>query len=130
VTDINRNSPIPIYHQLTTLIREQIESGVWRPGERIPTEQDLCQLYHISRSPVRQALNELARDGLLVRRPGLGTFVNTHASVDPAPDAPIRVMSSDPSWSDVLDRVSGVWNADHPAQKVTFDVEVVDHSQF
>ena len=65
MTDIDRNSPIPLYHQLKTLIREQIESGVWRPGERIPTEQDLCQLYHISRSPVRQALNELAREGLL-----------------------------------------------------------------
>lgn len=130
MTDIDRNSPIPLYHQLKTLIREQIESGVWRPGECIPTEQDLCQLYHISRSPVRQALNELAREGLLVRRPGLGTFVNTHASADRALDAPIRVMSSDPSWSDVLDRVSDVWNADHPEQKATFDVEVVDHSQF
>ncbi|NIV29888.1 MAG: extracellular solute-binding protein [Anaerolineae bacterium] len=130
MTDIDRNSPIPLYHQLRTLIREQIESGVWRPGERIPTEQDLCHLYHISRSPVRQALNELARDGLLVRRPGLGTFVNTRGSAGPAPDAPIRVMSSDPSWSDVLDRVSDVWNADHPEQKATFDVEVVDHSQF
>ena len=130
MADIDRNSPLPIYHQLKTLIREQIENGVWGPGERIPTEQELCQLYDISRSPVRQALNELAYDGLLIRRPGLGTFVNAHASIDASPDAPIQVMSSDSSWSRVLDQVAGVWNAEHSSQKVTFHVDVVDHSQF
>ena len=77
MADIDRNSPIPIYHQLKSLILEQIQSGLWRSGDRIPTEQELCRLYSISRAPVRQALSELAREGVLSRRPGLGTFVNS-----------------------------------------------------
>jgi multiple sugar transport system substrate-binding protein len=119
-----------MYHQLKTLIREKIETGIWRPGDCIPTEQRLCQLYNISRSPVRQALNELAYEGLLVRRPGLGTFVSDRTLADSTPDTPIQMMSSDLRWSRVLDQVSSVWNAEHPNQKVTFRVEVVDHSRF
>jgi multiple sugar transport system substrate-binding protein len=130
VATIDRNSPIPIYHQLKTLIREQIESGTWRPGDRIPTEQELCQSYNISRSPVRQALNELAYERLVVRRPGLGTFVNSRASADPSPSTPIQMMSSDPYWSRVLDQVSNVWNTEHPNQKITFQINQVDHNRF
>jgi multiple sugar transport system substrate-binding protein len=130
VTNIDRSSPIPIYHQLKTLIQGRIESGVWRPGDRIPTEQELCQLYDISRSPVRQALKELAYEGVLIRRPGSGTFVNNHAPVGPLSDFPIQIMSSDSYWSRVLDRVSNAWNAEHPDQRVTFQTSVVDHSRF
>ena len=129
MADIDRNSPIPIYHQLKSLILDQIESGLWRSGDRIPTEQELCRLYEISRSPVRQALNELAREGVLARRPGLGTFVNAHLAEEPSTDAPIQMTSSDPYWSRVLDHVSHVWNARHLDREVDFQVKVVDHSQ-
>ena len=129
MANIDRNSPIPIYHQLKTMIQEQVESGKWRPGDCIPTEQELCQLYDISRSPVRQALKELAYDGLLIRRPGLGTFVSEKIAVAPSPDTPIQMLSSNPSWSDVLDRSSHAWNMEHPNQRVTFQVNVVNHNQ-
>jgi len=129
VTDIDRDSPVPIYHQLKSLILEQIESGLWRSGDRIPTEQELCRLYAISRAPVRQALSELAREGVLTRSPGRGTFVNSHAPVPSPPDIPIHTLSSDPYWSRVLDHVSQVWNTGDPGQKVGFQVKVVDHGQ-
>lgn len=129
MTDIDRNSPIPIYHQLRTLIQEQIESGAWGPGDRIPTEQELCQMYDISRSPVRQALKELAYEGVLLRRPGRGTFVSGSALVGPSCDTLIQMMSSDPYWSRVLDQVSHAWNAEHPDQRVAFQVNVVGHGQ-
>ena len=127
---IERDSPIPIYHQLKTLIQGQIESGQWRPGDRIPTEQELCHMYDISRSPVRQALKELAYGGILVRRPGLGTFVNDHPPVSPASDASIQIMSSDPYWSRVLDHVSRVWNEEYPDRAITFQISIVEHNQF
>lgn len=129
VANIDRNSPIPIYHQLETLIREQVESGKWRTGDRIPTEQELCQLYDISRSPVRQALKELVYDGLITRRPGLGTFVSAQVIVAPSPDTPIQMLNSDPYWSKVLDRASQAWNVEHPNQRVAFQVDVVSHNQ-
>ena len=128
-TRIDRSSPIPIYYQLKTLIREQIESGVWRPGDRIPTEQELCRIYGISRAPVRQALKELVHEGLLIRRPGAGTFVRGRASRS-LPTSPIRMMCSDPHWSEVLEHVGRVWNETHPGRTVGFDVEVVSHTQF
>lgn len=88
-------------------------------------------MYHISRSPVRQALNELAYEGVLVRRPGLGTFVNSSAPLGHASDTdtPIQVMTSDRYRPRVLDRVAQAWNAQHPTLKVTFQTSVVDHSQ-
>ncbi len=131
MTGIDRSSPVPIYHQLKTLIREQIESGMWRPGDRIPTEQELCRTYGISRSPVRQALKELVHEGLLVRRPGAGTFVRDRSLSPPSPsDVRIRMMCSDARWSEVLDYVGRIWNADHPDHSIGFDVEVVSHTRF
>ena len=127
---IDRASPLPIYHQLKALIQEQIRFGLWRPGDRIPTERELCQTYAISRSPVRQALSDLAREGVLLRRPGLGTFVADHASVGTCPEISIQMMCSDPHWSAVLEHVSSVWNAEHPDQRVAFDVNVVPHDAF
>jgi ABC-type glycerol-3-phosphate transport system substrate-binding protein len=130
MASIDRSSPLPIYHQLKALIQDQIACGLWRPGDRIPTERELCQTYAISRSPVRQALSELAHQGVLVRRPGLGTFVVDHASTDTCHESAIRMMCSDPHWSTVLDRVSSVWNAEHADQRIGFEVNVVPHDEF
>ena len=130
LADIDRNSPVPLYHQLKTLIQERITSGQWGPGDRIPTEKELCQRYGISRSPVRQALNQLALEGTLIRRPGVGTFVDAHLPVAAKPELSIRVMTSDPYWSRVLDHVSSVWNEQHPDRRIAFQVSVVGHSRF
>ncbi|MGD2178617.1 MAG: extracellular solute-binding protein [Anaerolineae bacterium] len=127
---IDRSSPVPIYHQLKALIQEQIRCGLWRPGDRILTERELCQTYAISRSPVRQALSELAHEGVLVRRPGLGTFVADHGSVETCPETSIQMMCSDPHWSAVLEHVSSVWNAELPGQGIAFEVNVVAHDEF
>jgi GntR family transcriptional regulator len=72
---IQKNSPLPLYFQLKELLRQEIESGHWQPGQRIPSEAELCQAFDISRSVVRQALRELEYQGLLYREQGKGTFV-------------------------------------------------------
>ena len=64
-----------MYRQLEALLREQIERGELKAGERIPSEVQLCERWGISRITTRQALAELERDGLLERVPGKGTFV-------------------------------------------------------
>jgi GntR family transcriptional regulator len=75
VEAIQKDSPLPLYHQLKELLRQEIESGHWHPGQRIPSEAELCQAFDISRSVTRQALRELEYQGLLYREQGKGTFV-------------------------------------------------------
>lgn len=67
--------PMPLYHQLKLALREEIERGVYKPGDRLPSELELIRQYGISRITVRQALNELEAEGLIVRRHGKGTYV-------------------------------------------------------
>lgn len=56
-------------------ILEQIASGVLRPGDKLPSENQLCQLFNVSRPIVRQALIRLQADGLVITRKGQGTRV-------------------------------------------------------
>jgi GntR family transcriptional regulator len=72
---IDLHSNIPYYVQLIDLIKELIHSKAWRPGSRIPSELELCQSYGISRTVVRQALNDLRIQGLITSRRGKGAFV-------------------------------------------------------
>jgi GntR family transcriptional regulator len=72
---VNRNSPIPYYVQVADALRESIEQGVWQPGEQIPGELELCRMFDVSRTVIRQTLRELIDQRLIVRRKGKGTFV-------------------------------------------------------
>lgn len=73
---INKNSPIPIYHQLEEYIKQQIEGGLLQEEETIPSEREFAERFEISRMTVRQAINNLVMDGYLYRQKGRGTFVN------------------------------------------------------
>ncbi len=72
---IRRDSPVPYYYQLEEFLKGQIESGTWKPGQKIPSEAELCETFDVSRTVVRQAVNELVHEGALYRRKGKGTFV-------------------------------------------------------
>lgn len=74
--ELRRSSAIPLYFQLQELLKEKIEAGAWRTGEMIPSEPELCDLYEVSRTVVRQALSVLEQDGQLRRVRGRGTFVS------------------------------------------------------
>jgi len=69
-------SPIPLYYQVANVLRHRILDGVYHAGERIGSEMEMCQEFGVSRITVRQALAELERETLVVRRRGLGTFVS------------------------------------------------------
>lgn len=56
-------------------ILEQIASGTLRPGDKLPSENKLCELFNVSRPVVRQALVRLQADGMVLTRKGLGTVV-------------------------------------------------------
>jgi GntR family transcriptional regulator len=73
--EIIEENKLPLYKQLRNIIKNQIELGSLKPGDRIPTDSELCDRYKVSRITVRQAISSLVQEGLLYRRPGKGTFV-------------------------------------------------------
>ena len=73
--EIDRSSPLPLYAQVHRGLEARLAGGEWRPGDRIPGEPERCKEYGVSRPVIRQALQELAMEGAIVRRKGLGTFV-------------------------------------------------------
>jgi len=72
---LDKNSPIPLYHQLVEKLREEIEDGKWAINALFPSEIELCKQYEISRGTVRQAISELIKSGLVYKNQGQGTFV-------------------------------------------------------
>ncbi len=73
--EINRHLPVALYYQLKTIIRDQVEKGMLKPGEMIPSENEFMKRYGVSRTTVRQAIGDLVAEGILERIQGKGTFV-------------------------------------------------------
>ncbi len=69
----------PLYRQIKLLIVQDMQAGVWKPGEAIPSEFELAARFGVSQGTVRKAIDDLAAENLLTRRQGKGTFVATHA---------------------------------------------------
>jgi GntR family transcriptional regulator len=72
----------PLYEQIKAMILSSLQASEWLPGEAIPSEMELAARYAVSQGTVRKAIDELASQGLLVRRQGKGTFVATHQEDD------------------------------------------------
>ena len=83
---LNPQSPIPLYHQLSDILTEQIRSGTYKPGDVIPSEIGIAKQYSIGRPTVRQAMDILVRKGLVERKRGSGTFVKSQ-------DQPVDLFS-------------------------------------
>lgn len=72
---VSRESDIPLYKQICDDIIQKINNRELKPGDRIPSEIELAAAYNVSRMTVRQALNDMLRERVLLRRRGYGTFV-------------------------------------------------------
>ena len=68
-------SEIPLYEQLLSYLRLMIQIGQLKPGDRLIPENELCTILQVSRTTVRQAMDQLVSDGLIVRYKGRGSFV-------------------------------------------------------
>jgi GntR family transcriptional regulator, histidine utilization repressor len=67
--------PVPLYEKLKEHVLQNIRSGAWRAGERVPSEHELVREFKVSRMTANRALRELMRSGVLARIAGVGTFV-------------------------------------------------------
>jgi GntR family transcriptional regulator len=72
---IDRFSKLPFYQQLYEILLGKIQRGEWLPGDMIPPESELIEIYEVSRNTVRQVLDILVKDGFIYRQRGRGSFV-------------------------------------------------------
>lgn len=72
---IDKNSPVPLYHQLALVLEGAIHSGALAPGTKLDNELELASRLRIARVTVRSALNHLVEAGLVVRTRRVGTHV-------------------------------------------------------
>lgn len=79
---VDATNPIPKYLQISAWLRELIQNGRYRPGEKLPSEVALSQVCGVNRNTLRQAIAELAAIGLLRKEKGTGTFVAARAPVE------------------------------------------------
>lgn len=74
-TPINRDSPVPLHHQMRNYLLGCLERGELLPGQQLLHEREYATRFGISLAPVRQAILDLVKEGYLYRVPGRGTFV-------------------------------------------------------
>ncbi len=72
---LDRDGKQKLYVQVYDILKANVEQGEWSVGTMIPTEDDLCRTYDVSKATVREAIAELVRDGYVRRQQGKGTFV-------------------------------------------------------
>ena len=69
-------STAPVYEQIANSLRQKIISGALNPGDILPSENTICETYHVSRDTARKSLIKLENDGLIFSRPKVGYFVS------------------------------------------------------
>ena len=66
---------LPLYQQIYSDLLEKIRDGTYLENKSLPAERVLCQMYHVSRSTIRRTLDELQKEGYIVKAQGNGNFV-------------------------------------------------------
>ena len=79
---LKKLTPVTLWEQLYNEIKGDIESGKYKPGDKIPTEFELKDLYNVSRVTVRAAIQQLVDENILIRKSGKGTFVKEQIHVE------------------------------------------------
>ena len=82
MSKLKQLSAVTLQEQLYLELLEGIKKGKYKPGERIPAEMQLSQMYEVSRVTVRKALDQLVKDNILIKKHGKGTFVRIPAHVE------------------------------------------------
>ena len=77
---VDESNPIPKYLQISTWLKELIQTGRYKADEKLPSELELSQMCGVNRNTLRQAIGELAAEGLLRKEKGTGTFVISPSS--------------------------------------------------
>lgn len=91
---IDKNSSLPLYHQIMQELKQQIKDKKYEPNQVMPSEAELMRIYGVSRMTVRLAIDGLERQGYVTKVQGKGTFVKKRKIV--------QELSMITSWSESL----------------------------
>jgi GntR family transcriptional regulator len=80
IAETDATLPVPRYHQIYLVLREQLAEGRFDPARPLPGELELAQSFGVSRVTMRAALDRLAEEGLIVRQRGRGTFARPQSA--------------------------------------------------
>jgi multiple sugar transport system substrate-binding protein len=116
----------PFYLQLKRIIKKEVSSGELEPGDQIPTEHKLCEEFDISRTPVRQALQELVNEGVLSRQQGSGTFV----SKESMEEVSISALITEGQWATPLSEAVDKYNQKRNGTPVNLNMEILGRPHF
>ncbi|WP_159722034.1 GntR family transcriptional regulator [Enterococcus sp. CSURQ0835] len=86
---------VPVYIQIHDQLKKEIEKGIWKVGDRLPSERELSVKFGVSRMTLRQAIQTLADEGILERKVGSGTYV--------ASEKVQEKMSGTTSFTDIME---------------------------
>lgn len=64
------SNQLPVYIQIHDQLKNEIEQGIWKVGDRLPSERELAVKFNVSRMTLRQAIQNLADEGILERKIG------------------------------------------------------------
>lgn len=87
-----------LYVRLYKTLKEQILTGLIKPGQYLLPENELCKYYGLSRNSVRKALEELHKEGLVIKRVGLGTMVPADIAIQHDDKKIIRIVAPFPAY--------------------------------
>ena len=79
---VDPSNPIPKYIQISSWLRELIQTGRYKKGEKLPSEIQLAKICEVNRNTLRQAISELTSEGILIKEKGRGTFVSSFKPVE------------------------------------------------
>src|ERR1700744_6083451 len=82
---VSTGAGVPLHRQLFLVLHDEILRGAMAPGDALPTEQALCDQFGVSRITVRRSLADLAEQGYIERRQGVGSFVRQRVRSDEVP---------------------------------------------
>ena len=99
IRKIDFSSSVPYYAQLKSLIKDEITEGVWRNEDQLPSHSEICEMYDVSKSVVRQALRDLELEGYIMQRRGKLTEIIDQENHRGHPPKTFRHLPEhDPPW--------------------------------
>lgn len=106
---VDRRINVPLYMQVYEALLKRIQDGSYRTGALLPSERELSGLFSVDRLTVRRALELLADEGLVEKKPGLGTWVRELPPRLPGPADLRNLVFALPKSASQIDRITEPW---------------------